>query len=294
MKRLIRIQAPAKVNLYLDITGRRADGYHLLETVMQSVSLYDEVFVEYSGGGSGRITVECDRPEIPSGESNIAYKAARLFLERSGADADVAIKIKKQIPSGAGMGGGSSDAAAVLAALSGCVEIPSGALYETAAQVGADVPFCLCGGTAECRGIGEQITRLTMPRDFAILAVKPEFSCPTGEAYAKYDRSPIAARGCMGEFIRDMQRGSFGGTYNVFRELYCDSRIERTIDAMKRGGALGAELSGSGSAVFGVFSDEAAARKCAGLFGDLFSAVCRPCEGLLLENICDNAERTGL
>ena len=295
MKRVINIKAPAKVNLYLDITGRRSDGYHLLETVMQSVSLYDEITVEYSDCGAGIITVECDRAEIPSDEHNIAYKAARLFLERSGKkSADIAIKIKKRIPHGAGMGGGSTDAAAVIAVLAECIKTPQRELYEIAERVGADVPFCLCGATAVCRGIGEEITKIDLLKGCVFLVVKPNFSCPTGEAYAKYDRSPLDARGGMEEFIEEMRSGVFGGMYNVFRELYADQRIEDIIEKLKSGGALGAMLSGSGSAVFGVFSDESAAANCAARFEGLFTAVCRPCEGLLLENICDFAERTGL
>lgn len=295
MRRIITVKAPAKVNLYLDITGRRSDGYHLLETVMQSVSLYDEVTVEYSDKGSGIITVECDHAEIPSDERNIAHKAARLFLERSGEKgADIAIKIKKRIPHGAGMGGGSTDAAAVIAALANCIKAPQRELYEIAEQVGADVPFCLFGGTAVCSGIGENLTRTEALKNCAFLVVKPDFSCPTGEAYAKYDRSPIAARGGLSSFLEELRRGEFGGMYNVFRELYADPRIEHIIEELTKGGALGAALSGSGSAVFGVFTDESAAAACAARFGGLFTAVCRPCEGLLLENISKNAERTGL
>ena len=283
MRRVIGIKAPAKVNLYLDITGRRSDGYHLLETVMQSVSLYDEVTVEYSEGGAGMITVECDRAEIPSDERNIAYKAARLIMQRSGGRADIAIKIKKRIPSGAGMAGGSTDAAAVIAGLGECVELPQSVLYEIAEQTGADVPFCLRGGTAVCRGIGEEITQAQALENCAFLVVKPQFSCPTGEAYAKYDTAPLAARGGLDGFIAQMRRGVFSGMYNVFRELYSDPRIENLIKSLEAGGALGAMLSGSGSAVFGVFPDEKAAVNCAAQFGGLFTAVCRPCEGLLLE-----------
>ncbi|MGN0651055.1 MAG: 4-(cytidine 5'-diphospho)-2-C-methyl-D-erythritol kinase [Oscillospiraceae bacterium] len=295
MRRIIGIKAPAKVNLYLDITGRRGDGYHLLETIMQSVSLYDEVTVEYSDSGTGKITVECDRADIPSDERNIAYKAARLFLERSGErNADISINIKKHIPSGAGMGGGSTDAAAVIAALSNCIRATRRELYEIAEQVGADVPFCLCGGTAVCRGIGEDINVLSPLENCAFLVVKPDFSCPTGEAYSRYDQSPLAARGGLNDFEQEMRRGVFSGMYNVFRGLYADARIEKIIERLSAGGALGAMLTGSGSAVFGVFADESAAAECAARFGELFTAVCRPCEGLLLEKICDNAERTGL
>ena len=144
---VIKAEANAKLNLYLDITGRRADGYHLLETVMQSITLADGVTVVVSAGNG--ISLSCDREDVPTDSRNTAYRAAEYFMEAAGVSGTVCIDIEKHIPSGAGMGGGSADAAAVLRALNMAYGEPltEDSLLEIAARVGADVPFCLVGGT---------------------------------------------------------------------------------------------------------------------------------------------------
>lgn len=252
----LKALAFAKLNLYLDITGRRQDGYHLLETVMQSISLADSVSVELSGGSG--ISLFCDREGVPTDRRNTAYRAAELFLQTAGKDAQVDISIEKHIPSGAGMGGGSADAAAVLRLLNigfGC-PLDEKALLDIAAQIGADVPFCLVGGTKLCRGIGEQLSEFPEVRDVTFLVVKPDFSCPTGEAYARYDAAPIPSRGGLGSFTAAMENRSFARKmYNVFQLLYADERIETLCTQLVELGAEGAMLTGSGSAVFGVFED---------------------------------------
>ena len=269
----ITLCACAKLNLFLEITGRRGDGYHLLETVMQSVDLCDYVTVALGGAG---IAVGCSDPKIPVGESNICHKAARVFFDRANIRSGAEIMIEKRIPSGAGMGGGSADAAAVLFGLNAlCGEpLDEGALLDLAAEIGADVPFCLVGGTKLCRGIGEIMTELPAAPECCFLVAKPEHSCPTGEAFARYDTQEIPPRGMPSEY----SSGIFPHEkmYNVFRRLYDDERIERLVVKMLECGALGAELTGSGSAVFGVFSDENAAARAAGEFTDVFTAVCRP------------------
>lgn len=143
---VIKAEANAKLNLYLDITGRRADGYHLLETVMQSITLADGVTVVVSAGNG--ISLSCDREDVPTDSRNTAYRAAEYFMEAAGVSGTVCIDIEKHIPSGAGMGGGSADAAAVLRALNMAYGEPltEDSLLEIAARVGADVPFCLVGG----------------------------------------------------------------------------------------------------------------------------------------------------
>ena len=269
----ITLCACAKLNLYLDITGRRGDGYHLLETVMQSVDLCDYVTVTPAGAG---ITIGCSDPNIPAGESNICHKAARVFFDRANIRGGAEIMIEKRIPSGAGMGGGSADAAAVLFGLNVlCGEpLDKGELLYLAAEIGADVPFCLVGGTKFCRGIGEIMTGLPAAPDCCFLVAKPEHSCPTGAAFMRYDESEIPPRGMPAEY----SEGIFPHEkmYNVFRRLYDDERLERLVVKMMECGALGAELTGSGSAVFGVFSDENAAARAAVNFTDIFTAVCRP------------------
>ena len=256
--RIFKLNAYAKLNLYLDITGRRADGYHLLETVMQSVSLADEVTVVVSAGSG--ITLSCSREDIPSDSRNTAYRAAELFLQRAGASGSVCIDIEKNIPSGAGMGGGSADAAAVLKALNAAFDEPlsEAELLEIAAQVGADVPFCLVGGAKLCRGIGEEMSDIT-PAEGAFLVVKPEFGCPTGEAYRRYDESPLEIHGGLERFSAGLPGDYAPEMYNVFQRLYADERIEQICARLTELGAKGAMLTGSGSAVFGVFDGAEAA-----------------------------------
>lgn len=268
----ITLTAYAKVNLYLDITGRRGDGYHLLETVMQSVSLADYVTVALKE--SGGISVSCSDPHIPVNEGNICHKAARIFFEEiGGGNAD--IHIEKRIPSGAGMGGGSTDAAAVLKGLN---ELCGGAvdgkkLHELAARVGADVPFCLYGGTKLCCSIGDIISEAPPIGECAFLVVMPDFACSTSEAYRKYDENPLAPKGALKEFIAS-DGEYWRHLYNVFAELYGDERITELTDRLKKAGALGAALTGSGAAVYGIFADMDMAAAAAREFPTLFTAVC--------------------
>ncbi len=274
--------ANAKLNLYLDIVGTREDGYHLLETVMQSITLSDVLDIDITDGDG--IELSCDRADIPSDERNIAYKAARAYLNAADIKAKVHISIQKRIPSGAGMGGGSADAAAVLAALNkhfGALDRER--LFETALSVGADVPFCLAGGTKICKGIGELISDAPKVKGCAFLVVMPDFTCPTGEAYRKYDSAPIAARNDFSEFSESLSDGGFADKmYNAFEVLYADERIEAIKARLIEAGAMGAMLTGSGAAVFGVFSDETAAAKAAQSFPMNFTSVCCPTENGIL------------
>lgn len=271
----ITLLANAKLNLYLDITGRRADGYHLLETVMQSVDLCDVVSVRLCGEG---ITVSCSDPRIPGGEANICYKAARAFFGTAGISAGAEIYIEKRIPSGAGMGGGSADAAAVLRGLNTLygAALSDEELSRAALSVGADVPFCLFGGTKLCRGIGELMEDIPPVRDVCFLVIMPQFTCPTGEAYRRWDSAPLSPRGLLAAFL---EGGAYSPEkmYNVFETLYDDARIENIRQRLLiEGGAKGAMMTGSGAAVFGIFEGEDAASKAAALFPQCFSAVCRP------------------
>ncbi|MBD9060472.1 MAG: 4-(cytidine 5'-diphospho)-2-C-methyl-D-erythritol kinase [Ruminococcaceae bacterium] len=279
---VIRAEANAKLNLYLDITGRRADGYHLLETVMQSITLADGVTVVVSAGNG--ISLSCDREDVPTDSRNTAYRAAEYFMEAAGVSGTVCIDIEKHIPSGAGMGGGSADAAAVLRALNAAYGVPltEDSLLEIAARVGADVPFCLVGGTRLCRGIGEQMSGFPAPEG-VFLVVKPEFSCPTGEAYRKYDGSPLPVHGGLEGFRAALPGGYATEMYNVFQRLYSDRRIEDICRRLREAGAKGAILTGSGSACFGVFGSREDAESASAQFADCFTAVCGAAEqGILI------------
>lgn len=279
---VIKAEANAKLNLYLDITGRRADGYHLLETVMQSITLADGVTVVVSAGNG--ISLSCDREDVPTDSRNTAYRAAEYFMEAAGVSGTVCIDIEKHIPSGAGMGGGSADAAAVLRALNAAYGEPltEDSLLEIAARVGADVPFCLVGGTRLCRGIGEQMSGFPAPEG-VFLVVKPEFSCPTGEAYRKYDGSPLPVHGGLDGFRAALPGGYATEMYNVFQRLYSDRRIEDICRRLREAGTKGAILTGSGSACFGVFGSREDAESASAQFADCFTAVCGAAEqGILI------------
>lgn len=270
------LTANAKVNLYLDITGIRADGYHLLETVMQSVDLCDVVTVSLGGEG---IRVECSNPEIPSGEGNICHKAAERFARALGKPLSVGIRVEKRIPHGAGMGGGSADAAAVITALNAMCGNPldDEDLLRLGAEVGADVPFCLRGGTKVCRGIGDEMTEIEPFPERVFLVVKPDFACDTRGGYARYDKAPIPKCGKMSEFVKSGERFP-KMMYNAFQTLYNDEQINGIAQRLNDSGAEGAILTGSGSAVFGVFPSEQSARAAAREFPKYFTAVCRPAQ----------------
>ena len=171
------------------------------------------------------------------------------------------------------MGGGSADAAAVLRLLNKAEGFPLSEekLLDIAAQVGADVPFCLVGGTKLCRGIGEQLSEFPGLADMRYVVVKPEFSCPTGEAYRRYDEAPLEPRGRLKEFRHNFPQGM----YNVFQALYADERIEALCERLEQLGAEGAILTGSGSAVFGVFRDAEKASAACGEFPGCFAVQCR-------------------
>lgn len=261
---MLTLIAHAKINTFLDITGKRADGYHLLETVMQSIDLADIVTVKLTGSG---MTVSCSDPTVPENEGNICYKAADLFFTLLGKHGGADIYIDKRIPHGAGLGGGSADAAAVLRGLNELYDKPFDEedILKIAAKTGADVPFCMTGGTKLCRGIGEEMEDTAPLHTHYYLIVKPDFGCDTRSAYGKYDKAPVPRKErCVGEF------------YNVFRELYKNEQINGIVQRLKDLGAHGAELTGSGSAVFGAFMYEREAAAAAKKFPNCFTAVCRP------------------
>lgn len=277
----ISYSANAKINLYLDITGRRADGYHTLETVMQSIDLADIVTVRLNADDAddinGGISVSCSNPLIPVDSGNICYKAAQRYFAAIGRSFRAEIHIDKRIPHGAGLGGGSADAAAVLKALNTLCDnaLSEERLLEIGAEIGADVPFCIAGGIKLCKGIGEKMSDIEPFPERAYLVVMPDFSCATGEAYRKYDENPLPIKNGMNEFLAAGEDYP-SHLYNVFSVLYNDVRITEICRRLRECGAQGAELSGSGAAVFGVFDNPEAAAKAAENFPSYFTAVCRP------------------
>ncbi len=272
----LSVKANAKINLTLNITGKLPNGYHTLRSIMQSISLHDIVTVEKTA--PNEIEVICGGG-IPSGEQNIAYKAAREFFRFADiSDMGVKITVDKHIPSEAGLGGGSADAAAVICCLNklfGC-ELPQKALCEIGASVGADVPFCIMGGTALCEGIGEVITPLSPLECECVLIAKGKLGISTKEAYEKIDSTEIKHS--------PWEISDFSGGFeswaklcsNDFEAVSDDPEVEAIISEMKSCGASLSQMSGSGSAVFGLFSEHENAESCRKKLSELgvFAEIC--------------------
>ena len=262
------VQSPAKINLFLDITGKRNDGYHIINTVMQSVSLYDDVTVTLEND-SGDIRLSCSKDNIPCDSTNTAYKAAELFFEHTGISRKgVSIKIKKRIPSQAGMAGGSTDAAAVLYALNELTDsrLTKDELAEIGEKIGADVPFCVYGGTMSASGIGTILSPLPDMPDCYFVIVMPDFRISTKQAYESSDRLGYDTVKSMEPLVNAVCSGNAAQTaallYNKFEEVADIEEIGHIKSAMLEAGGLGALMTGSGSAVFGVFDDREKAEEC--------------------------------
>ena len=265
MKKSIR--AYAKINLSLDIVGRREDGYHLLKSVMQTVSLYDDVSVYKTD--EGRISVTTNLPYLAADRRNIAYLAAELFLSGLGIHDGIRIDIKKNIPVGAGLAGGSADAAAVLRALN---DIYGNALNEDellniGLKCGADVPFCLTGGTCLAEGLGEILNPLPPLTGCSILIVKPKMSINTKTAFSDFDKTESKMHPKTDEIIKGLREGNLHDIsvrlYNVLEDAVAPyyKELGKYKGIMLGCGALGSVMTGSGSAVIGIFADKEKAKK---------------------------------
>lgn len=260
MMKVYRTKAYGKINLYLRITGKREDGYHTLETVFQSVSLCDQVAVILHKNGG--ISLRCNRPYIPRDERNIAYKAALAFFDASGIEnPGLYINIKKVIPVGAGMAGGSTNAAAVLRLLNRAYGAPltETELLQLGLTLGADVPFCMQGGTALAIGIGEKLSPLSAMPDCHIVVCKPNFSVSTKAAYQLLDQAGTSIAAPLADITAAMELGDLRAVaqsmVNDFEGPISAAHpgIAQIRQALLQAGALGAMMTGSGSAVFGLF-----------------------------------------
>ena len=261
----MQVQAYAKLNLALDILGKREDGYHELQMVMQSISLADTLTI---APGAGRM--DTNLSYLPADGRNLAQAAAAAFRSATGLDLQVDISIQKRIPVCAGLAGGSSDAAAVLRALNQHTRagLSLERLAEIGAEVGSDVPYCVVGGTALAEGRGERLTPLP-PLPFCYVAVcKPPFPISTPQLFARVDTKKIVRRPDIQGLTSALERGDLPDAarrmYNVFEDVL-EPRRRAQIDAIKAQmidcGALGASMTGSGPTVFGLFQEERAARQ---------------------------------
>lgn len=247
----------AKVNLTLDVLGKREDGYHDLKSVMQTITLRDDIEIDVGTGKPWRLL--CDKDGIPLDESNLAWKAAKIYLDTIKKDPDgLEIRITKRIPSEAGLGGGSADAAAVLRALNRHYGEPLSiaALAELGSAVGSDVPFCVIGGTAVVEGRGERLRKLPDMPECIFVICKPEFSASTPELYKKLDESPIGKRPDHMAIEKAILAGDLGviaqNLYNVFDPVVTAEHLELNYikSIFNSYGSVGQQMTGSGSAVF--------------------------------------------
>jgi len=264
-------EARAKINLFLAVTGKRADGYHELDSVMQSVSLSDTVTVTAEEpNGRREITLVCSHPDVPTDGRNIAVKCAERFFEETEClEYAVRIRIEKRIPISGGLAGGSTDGAAVLKLLNELYEanLSLAELCEIGGKVGADIPFCLIGGTALCRGIGDVITPLPIPVPrYTVLIVSPGGGVSTPEAYRMIDdlppSPPLSSDAIVGELTRGEIPLSLSNDFErVILPLNENARRVRTL--LRELGASSAMMSGSGPTVFGLFDTAENAAKAA-------------------------------
>lgn len=249
----------AKLNLTLDVLGRREDGYHDLRSVMQTISIRDDVEIDVGTGKPWKLL--CSAEGIPTDECNLAWKAAKVYCEALHKDPEgLEIRILKRIPSGAGMGGGSADAAAVLRALNRHYGSPLsiGALAELGAEVGSDVPFCTICGTAMVEGRGERVRKLPDLPDCVFVICKPDFSVSTPELYQKIDTVAIAQRPDNRAMESALLAGDLGAVaenvWNVFDPIVTSDHLELNYikSICNSYGALAQQMTGSGSAVFAI------------------------------------------
>lgn len=275
----VTVAAPAKLNLTLDVLGRREDGYHEMKMVMQSVSLADELTLT-TGPGEG-IVLSANLGFLPLDSRNLAAVAALRLQEKTGVDwGQLTIALKKNIPVCAGMAGGSSDAAAVLRGLNElcALGLSLSELAGVGEKVGSDVPYCVLGGTALAEGRGEVVTPLpALPECWVVLA-KPGFPVSTPELFAQWDSRRPRRRPDTQGVIQALEEGDLPGVsrrlFNVFEEVLSArkrAQVEELKGELLRCGALGASMSGTGPTVFGLFEREEDAREAE----EVLKGLCR-------------------
>ncbi|TET27566.1 4-(cytidine 5'-diphospho)-2-C-methyl-D-erythritol kinase [Candidatus Aerophobetes bacterium] len=269
----LTFQAAAKINLYLDILGRRSDGYHEIESIIQSVRLYDKIILRLKGR---EIKIRCTHPEVPLDEENTCYRAAEILLTVLGMRQGLEIEIQKNIPIGSGLGGGSADAAATLIGMRKLfqIDIPFSDLSKLALELGSDVPFCLLGGTALVRGRGEKIIPLPLLKNGWFILVDPGISISTSWVYSRL-QGKLTKKRLNIKLIKELikKEGMRGVSkfplYNKLEEVV----IERfpTLRDIKakliEAGATGALMTGSGSTIFAVAEDEERVKSILGRLG---------------------------
>lgn len=271
-------KAYAKINISLDVVGKREDGYHLLEMIMQRIELYD--ILEVTKNRSG-INIKCNKSYVPLDERNLVYKAANLFLDTYNLKGGVDFNIIKNIPVSAGLAGGSSDAATTLLAMRELynVDVSDDELCKLGLKIGADVPYCIKGGTALCEGIGEKVTNLEGFKGHILVLVKPKFGVSTKEVYKSLDINKIYRHPNTEGLIKAVENNDLRYVSENMRNVLENVTLKKhTIikeikEKMIRSGALGSMMSGSGPSVFGFFDDMLKAQRCYEYFKSKYNDV---------------------
>ena len=266
----------AKINLTLDVLGRMENGYHEIETVMQTVGLFDLVIVDRT---ERHIIVNTNLKFLGPPDKNIAYKAAQAFFKKSGISGGAKILIHKNIPVAAGLAGGSSNAAATLICLNMLYGRPfsDGELLSLGAELGADVPFCMIGGTCLCKGIGDITEPLEAFPKKHVLIVKPPVSISTAEIYDRIDQEEILPHPSTADFLQALSERGYAPElmFNVMERVSARQYpvISGIREKLIKNGASAAMMSGSGSSVFGLFDDYNAAKESADSFSYIYKEV---------------------
>lgn len=262
----IKIKTYAKINIGLDVTGKREDGYHLLDSVMQQVDLYDIVTIEKTN--TGKIELDSNNKNIPLDEKNLAWKAAAKLMEESNNITGVKIYIEKNIPMAAGMAGGSTDGAAVFTGINELFELgyTKEELCAFAVKLGADIPFCIEGGTRRCEGIGEVMTRLTKKPEMYAIIVKPDIEVSTKYVYSnlKLDSVSHPDMNAILEGFEEMDLKKICSNMgNVLASVTLEKHpeLKTLLKYIDETGAVGSLMSGSGPTVFGLFDSFDDAKK---------------------------------
>ena len=280
----VRLRAFAKVNYALEVGERRDDGYHEISSVLQSISLADEVEIEHPQGVFELHLEPEDAQEIGPPEQNTAYMAWRLLCELTGTELPARIRLHKRIPARAGLGGGSADAAATLYGLNELFSLGLNhkELCDVGSRIGADVPFALAGGTARAEGVGEILTPLPAPPPHRLLVVRPERGAGTGEIYSAYDQSPGGGTAPVGPVVAALRAGGLdalaGAVGNDLERVTARfvPEIEVCREELLGLGALGSAMSGSGTAVYGIFGSGEEAELAKEKVGAPFAGVYEP------------------
>lgn len=263
----MKIKAYGKVNISLDVVGKREDGYHLLSMIMQNIDLYDEIEVEKQECG---IILECNKSYVPVDNRNLSYKAAEIFKERYDIVDGVKINIEKNIPVSAGLAGGSTDAAAVLKVMNKLfnVNATEEELMELGLKLGADIPYCIHGGTALCEGIGEIITPIKPFIDKIVVLVKPAFGVSTKEVYKNFNLEKVKQHPKTAEIINAIENDDLNFVASNMKNLLENVTLRKhkilikIKEEMNACGAINSMMSGSGPTVFAFFDDMLKAQRC--------------------------------